>query len=149
MTFNPAAYPDYHRAERVRLLTDANGLYLISKNAPFRITVLTPFGRAVVAVSEAKRKFLEAPTLSVAELNAEGLVISVADGQDFRSSNIIEDLVIKKGEVVIRPVKKEVIAAVVQNLLGASRASAEGKFYFRLDSIPVSPFRLSDRLSRY
>jgi hypothetical protein len=120
--------------------TDLNALLPRTRNRPFYVSVRTPYGRAVIAASEAKRKFLDPPLLSVAELNAEGVMIDVTGGSDFTTSGTIQDLVIKKGESVIRPFKKHITQTTIQNRLGATRPSAEGQFYFALDSIPSVPF---------
>ena len=122
--------------------SDAERVLRQIQDKPYSVTLLTPFARAVVAASEAKRRFSNSPQLSASSLNAEGVMVTVQAGTNFSAAGIIQGLVIKKGDSVIRPAKTEITPTTIQNRLGASRPSAEARFFFSLESIPSFPFTL-------
>jgi hypothetical protein len=121
---------------------DASALLQRIKDAPFYITLLTPYMRVTSIVAEAKRRFADPPQFSADTLNAEGLLIHVSEGGNFLEADVVDDLVIKKGEQIIRPTKKQITPSMVQNRAGASKPSATGEFYFALDTIPDAPFQI-------
>ena len=112
------------------------------ERAPFYVTILTPYQRVLFMASDATRRFAEPPAPTAAAVNAEGVVFHVSEGGNFPAADVIEDLVLKQGERVIRALKKDVTPTVVQNGAGASKPSASGDFYFSFDSIPAPPFQV-------
>jgi hypothetical protein len=112
------------------------------QRAPFYVTVMTPYQRVLSIVVEAKRRFTEIPTFSLAELNGEGVVFHVTEGGSFPNADVISDLVLKKGELVVRAAKKEIKPTTVQNQAGASKPGATGDFYFPIAAMPEAPFEV-------
>jgi hypothetical protein len=78
------------------------------ERAPFYVTILTPYQRVLFMASDAKRRFAEPPAPTAAAVNAEGVVFHVSEGGNFPAADVIEDLVLKQGERVIRALKKDV-----------------------------------------
>jgi hypothetical protein len=100
-----------------------------TKQVPFRFTIVSPFVRAAVLVAEASRRYQET-TLHVQELNAGLVTIHVEPSTTITNAEAIDDVVIKRGGVVIRPSKKDVRPTTLQTLAGATRELAEGDFTF-------------------
>ena len=75
--------------------------------------------------------------MTVQELNTDGVIVVVRPGTDFSTVDSIEDLVLKRGDEIMRPVKKSIEPTVVHNSLGAQKSSAIGQFQFSLDAFSI------------
>ena len=98
--------------------------------APFFFSVISPFTTVMIMVEESKRKFIEPMFPTLEELNAAKVQVSVSPGSSMLTVDTIENVVIKRGDLVIRPLKAEVTPMVVQNNAGAKKDSAHGLFTF-------------------
>ena len=112
------------------------------RSAPFTVYVASPYMRAIATANEARRRYAPPPPLTAADLNVDGVLVSVTPGEDFFGADAIEDLVLKRfsGEV-IHAVRQDVQPTTLQNRGGASRDLTTGAFYFRLedfDQLPVT-----------
>jgi len=117
-------------------LATAVGLSIdLPKDPPFNVTILTPWVRAALAGLEAKRKFEPVPALSVDALNRLGLSIEVSPGSPLTTADAIENVVIKRGETVIRPLSRTVQPDTIQNALGVKRELSTGSFKFAMEAL--------------
>ena len=140
------------RAQRFDLRTPTgDGLFVSLKDyvawrekypPPFNVFIASPYMRALATAYEAKRRYADPPRLSAADLNADGILVSVTPGDDFAHADAIEDVVLKRFDGrVIRAFRRAVHPASIQNRGGASKTLSEGAFYFRLedfDQLPVT-----------
>lgn len=110
------------------------------KRAPFHFYIETPYTRAVATLMQAKRKFEQTPTLDVAALNKDQVVLRVTPSDTINMADAIENVVIKRGAEVIRPLAKDVHPVTLQNRMGATFQLAEGTFTFPLETFdPTVP----------
>lgn len=115
---------------------NAQGRYTyLPKDPPFNVTILTPWARAAMTALEAKRKYEPAPQLSADALNRLGLSIEVFPGSSMTTADAIENVVIKRGENIIRPIERKVEPRTIQNALGAKRELSMGTFRFEMDAL--------------
>jgi hypothetical protein len=112
--FNPEVY------KRVEALYEA----------PYSLIVRSPYVTAMIAVSEAKRRFIDLPALSVDTLNDAKVVVDVGPGRNFTRVGTIEDVVVRRNGEIVRPIKSDVKPTKVQNRMGATAHSSEGSFTF-------------------
>jgi hypothetical protein len=114
----------------------AYGIYsYLPKDPPFSVTISTPWTRAAIAALEAKRKYEPAPSLSIDALNRLGLSINVSPGSSLTTADAIENVVIKRGEIIIRPIDRSVKPHTIQNAMGAKRELSSGSFTFEMDAL--------------
>jgi hypothetical protein len=112
------------------------------RNMPFSVVLDTPYLRLAHLAAEARRKFQPAPSPPIETLNEGGLIVHVGP-KDFSSTDSIELVVIKRGDSLIRPLKSELTPEVMQNAMGASRATVRGRFHFPMDAFaPTGPLTL-------
>jgi hypothetical protein len=97
----------------------------------YSIRILSPYLRVATDASEAKRKF-STLTLTMEKAN-EGLVTVLVVPDGTRSPSIIEDAAIRRGDRVIRPVRKIISPTTLQNGFGATFRSSEAVFTFPID----------------
>jgi hypothetical protein len=105
-------------------------LVTLATDAPFAFMIMTPYTRAASIAVQAKRKFAAATFPTLDALNAELVVVSVDPGSSILSVDTIENVVIKRGTDLIRPVKSSVEPTVVQNAMGLKKDTARGSFTF-------------------
>ena len=105
----------------------------VLEKAPFSLVIESPFSRAVAALREAKRKFQDSPKLDVNDLNKGAVAVVVGPGSNFTTADGIENVVIERNGQVVKPLSADVRPTTIQNRLGASRASTEGRFTFPLN----------------
>jgi hypothetical protein len=101
-----------------------------TKDAPFFVNISTPFTRAAWITIEARRTFQNPVFPSLDTLNANRLVVSVSPGSSLLTVDTIENVIIKHGDMVTKPLRAEVHPTVVQNAVGVKKESAEGGFVF-------------------
>lgn len=112
-------------------------------DAPYQISIFSPFTRAAMEAAEAKRKFLPTPALKLEELNLDAVQVRVGPGSNFTSFGTIENVVVKRGDEVTRPVKADVHSTTIQNRMGATATAAEGVFTFDFSAFePSKPVKL-------
>lgn len=100
---------------------------------PFIIDFESPYLRAFRLATEARRRFQPLPPLELEWLNAGGLQLIVSP----RSIDVfeeIEDLVLKRGNEIIRPTSAAVLPHVMQSGDGRRRESQRGTFVFPIDT---------------
>jgi hypothetical protein len=100
------------------------------KDAPFFVNISTPFTRAAWIALEARRTFQNPVFPSLDALNANRLVVSVSPGSSLLTVDTIENVVVKHGDTLTKPLRAEVHPTVVQNAVGVKKESAEGEFVF-------------------
>jgi hypothetical protein len=112
------------------------------QRAPFQVFLATPYTRAVFSALDARQRYLDPPALSAAQLNADGVVVSVFPGQTLTTAQAIEDVLVKQLDgSVVRPVKKDVQPDAPPGAIEASRVITRGVFYFPLaafEHLPVT-----------
>jgi hypothetical protein len=64
--------------------------------------------------------------------------IVVTPGPSFLTADAIQDVVLKRGDQIIRPLARNVAPTTVQNAMGASRTLAEGRFTFDMAAFSTS-----------
>jgi hypothetical protein len=112
-------------------------------DAPFTLVVASPFVRVITIVEESKRKFLEPKFPSLDELNADKVQIIVTPGGSMLTVDTIENVIIKRGDEIIRPLRAVIEPTVVQNNAGAKKDSAGGLFTFDYSAFePTMPITL-------
>jgi hypothetical protein len=72
---------------------DAGLALTLLRQAPFSVTLLTPYARAAVTAADARRRFAEVPRLVSELLNAEGIVVSIDVGPQFVASAVNDAVV--------------------------------------------------------
>ncbi len=112
-----------------RALTDPTVLPKL-KDAPFFVNITTPFSRAAMIAIEARRTFKDPVFPSLEALNANKLLVDVSPGSSLFTVGTIENVIIKHGDKVSKPLRAEIAPTVVQNAHGAKKATAEGTFMF-------------------
>lgn len=125
-----------------RARTDPRILQVVDK-APYNFIIVSPYTRAATIAVEAKRKFTEAtyPTLDL--LNSDLVQVVVSPGSSMLTVDAIENMVIRRGDAVIRPSKSKIDPTTVRNGIGVTKASAEGVFTFDYAVFePSSPITL-------
>lgn len=100
------------------------------KDPPFFVTVSTPFTRTAAIALEARRTFQTPAFPTLDALNAERLIVTVSPGSSLITVDAIENVVVKHGDTVTKPLRAEVTPTVVQNAMGAKKESARGAFMF-------------------
>lgn len=114
-------------------------LQKLIKDAPFSVLISTPYSRAGFVAAEARRKFQPPPTIRIDELNAEGLTIEVSPG-GFTSADAIENVVLKRGDAIMRPLASNVVPVTIENAMGAKKDVSRGSFRFPINAFaPTSP----------
>jgi hypothetical protein len=98
--------------------------------SPFAIKISSPYVRAMLAAAEAKRKYEPLPSLSVADWNAAGVVVSVSPKGTLTDLRAIENVIIQRDGATIRPRKSDVNLITLQNAMGAQATTTEGLFFF-------------------
>jgi hypothetical protein len=63
-------------------------------------------------------------------LYAHTVDVIVNPGQSFLTADAIENVVLKRGDRIIRPLARTVTPTTVQNAMGPSKTLAEGRFTF-------------------
>jgi hypothetical protein len=130
---------------------------LAYRASPYFFILSTPCSRAAHALSEAERRFEQPALPSLAELNGGEVILHVrpawinpepeqtqwenlvaaATGEQplfnpFTNARTLENVVLKRGDMVIRPVKANVRPLTITNPGGATRVVSEGDFSFTL-----------------
>jgi hypothetical protein len=112
-------------------------------DAPYRISVNSPYARVVLAAMEAKRRFQPTPALDVDQLNNDKVTVVVTPGKSFPPEDVITDVVIHREGQTVRPLKRDIKSTVVQNRMGASAPIAESMFVFDFPTFkPTAPITL-------
>ncbi len=96
----------------------------------FYFIIKSPYQTAKSLSRTARLKFEPRPTVSVADLNSRQVVIHVYPSDNFAKADAIQNVVIKRGSEVLRPIKAVVTPTEIKNLTGATRIVAEGDFTF-------------------
>ena len=110
---------------------------------PFIVVVASPYMRALFTAFEARRRYVDPPSIGAAALNRDGVLVSVVPGEDFARADAIEDVVLKRFDgQAIHPVRRQIDEVTLQNRQGASRTLTEGAFYFRLEDFEDLPLTL-------
>lgn len=104
------------------------------ENAPFSPEIESPYVAALLAASEAKRKYEPTPTLDPSTLNAQKVVVHVDPGSQLSTVDVIQNVIIKRNDQIIRPLKQKIVPTTVSNAMGASRPAATGDFTFDFDT---------------
>lgn len=110
---------------------------------PFSVLLDTPFIRAATKVAEAKRKYESLPDLRADDLNLGKITIQVFPSASLNAGDTIENAVIRRGLVILRPEKTTVAPVSISNLMGAKRDTALGAFVFEFSALaPDGPVTL-------
>jgi hypothetical protein len=108
---------------------------------PFSFSIMTPYSVVTLLAQDAARKSIAPQLPSLAALNAGLVTVRVSPGTEM-DADVINSVVIRRGGETIHPLKSTVTPTTVSNLLGASKASAEGAFTFPFDTfapdVPVT-----------
>lgn len=105
------------------------------EDAPFTVTLSSPWIRAAMVASEARRRFLPIPQLSIQSFNDEGLIIEVSPGRSLVNADLIENVVVKRTDQIVRPLSAEITPTIITNALGAKREVARGRFRFPMEAL--------------
>jgi hypothetical protein len=120
----PVSYPTQREALAA---SDAIGRQI--ESMPFGFQILTPYTIVVALARDAARTFTTPTFPSIPALNA-GLVQIVVSPGSGMMDDIIQNVVIKRGGQVIKPLKAVVVPVVLTNAFGAKWESARGTFTF-------------------
>jgi hypothetical protein len=129
-TNSPTALAFASRSKENRSVSELSALVSRTKDAPFSFTVMSPFMSVIAIVENAKRKYTDPQFPSLDRLNADKVQIMVFPGGSILTVDTIENVIIKRGDQIIRPLKAAVTPTVVQNNAGAQKDSANGVFTF-------------------
>jgi hypothetical protein len=111
--------------------------------APFGLSIVTPYVNAMLYSAHAKRTFAPVPTLNPDLLNANKVILHVSPGSNMNTVDTIENVVIKRGSVVVRPLKSDVKPTAVSNAMGMTKPSATADFTFDFSAFaPDAPITL-------
>jgi hypothetical protein len=100
------------------------------RSAPFVFFIETPYSRVTAIASEARRKFVDPKYPSIEALNASRVNVIVIPGRNMSTVGTIENVVIKRGDQMTRPLAAEVTPTTVQNGFGMTKETARGRFTF-------------------
>lgn len=118
-------------------------LLTLAEDAPFSVTIVSPWTRAAQLVSEARRKYQPVPQLSIADLSEPGVVVEVSAGRSFLTADAIEGVVLKRDGEIVRPLSANVEPETIRNRMGAELAVSRGSFKFAMESFsPSSPLTI-------
>lgn len=112
------------------MLAESKRMLAHLEASPYSFQVMSPYMRVVAIARESARKFEDPHFPALAVLNAEKIDFIVGPTSTMRLIDTIENVVIKRGEEVVRPIKTVVKPTVVQNAMGAKKETAEGHFTF-------------------
>lgn len=133
---------NYPLLTRLRARSDAETLKQINQS-PFSFFIETPYSAMVGRVAVATMKFRDTAPLSKDEANARLVSIEVSPGRDFTTADAIESVVLRRGDMVVKPAKESVTPETIQNGLGARRELASGSFSFPFEAFqPDAPLTL-------
>ncbi len=108
------------------------------EKAPFDVSISSPWVRAASAAAEARRKYQPEPKLSLDDLNQQGLLIVVRPGKSLTTADAIENVVIKRGDEIIRPIEATMAPETTVNALGAKLEVSRGTFRFAMEALAPS-----------
>lgn len=108
------------------------------EKGPFKIEIITPYIKVFNAAAEAARRFetFVGPTADVA--NAEGVWIAVAPGPQLLSGDAVDNVVLKRGDAVIRPAQRVVEPYEAKTAMNATRQLTTGRFQFNFEAFNPS-----------
>jgi len=96
----------------------------------FSFVLWSPYSEASMLSATAKRRFELRPTPSLEDLNRRQIVVEVTPSADFTKAAAIENVVIRRGSAILRPINADVRPVEIRNALGARRMVSEGSFTF-------------------
>jgi hypothetical protein len=114
---------------RVGAADEASIRDLIARG-PFSIVIVSPYATAATLVYDAKRRIEPRPRLDLNELNGRLVHVRIGPGQNITTVDDVENVLIKRGESVFRPLMRDPGTSSVQNALGAGRTVRTGDFTF-------------------
>jgi hypothetical protein len=103
---------------------------LLMTEPAFSFVLWSPYSEATLLSATAKRRFEGRPTPSTNDLNRQQIVVTVRPSANFTTAAAIENVVIKRGSAVLRPIKADVTPIEIVNGLGVRRTVSEGHFTF-------------------
>jgi hypothetical protein len=110
--------------------TETNRLMRLGTDSPFHVTVNSPFVRVATIAIEARRKYA-APTFAPLETeNAKLVELEVTPGSSLTTADAIENVIIKRGAEIVRPVKTDVHPKTFETRMGVKKELSEGTFTF-------------------
>ncbi len=117
------------------------------REAPFQVSVLTPYMRASVTVMMARRRQLPMPELALQPVNDDGIVVSVAASQEYAITASLQDLVLRRADdadaAPIQPFKRLVEPQTIKGPFGGERQVMLGSFYFRFEDFEHLPLLIT------
>ena len=113
-----------------RSFADADAVLALAKDPPFSVLIQSPFIRVAAESLEARRKFVEPTFESLEAINGRLVEIEVSPGPSMATADAVENVVIKRGAQVLRPIKANIQPTTVQNRLGMNRELSAGTFTF-------------------
>lgn len=75
------------------------------------------------------------PALSVDTLNRAGVSIEVSPGSSLATADAIEDVVLKRGDTIIRAIASNVEPRTIENAMGFKRELSVGSFTFDMAAL--------------
>jgi hypothetical protein len=111
---------------------------LMTSPPQYSFVLWSPYSAATLLSAEAKRRFEPRQTPSFDDLNRQQIVVAVVPSSNFLKAGSIENVVIKRGSTVLRPIKSEVVPVEIRNGLGARRTVSKGDFTFPFSAFDPS-----------
>lgn len=101
---------------------------------PFTLELVTPFIAVHNAAAEAERRFqtFAAPTVEAA--NAEKVWVVVAPGPEPRTAASVDNVVLRRGDAIIRPLQSKVEPQAPVGAATASKPLNAGRFQFPIEA---------------
>lgn len=123
--------------------TERRDFLAVVQTVPFNFALVSPLARAAYAFAEAARRYQDAPSLTLGDLNSGLVVVHVEPSDTITKADAIEDVVIRRAGAVLRASKKDVRPITVRTLGGASAELSQGDFTFPFETFsPTEPITL-------
>jgi hypothetical protein len=124
---------NYPLLMRLRAHSNAETMRQVNQS-PFSFFIETQYSMVAGRVAFATMKFRdEAPPVKE-EANARLVSIEVSPGRDFTRADAIENVVLRRGDLAIKPVRQSIVPETIQNRLGARRELTSRSFSFPFEA---------------
>lgn len=115
----------------------------VARDAPFHVSVFTPYMRASMTAVMARRRQAPVPQLTPQMVNDDGIVISVGAGKEYTMAASLVDLVLRRADdpeaSPIQPFKRSLEPQTIKGAFGGTRQVTVGAFYFHFKDFEHFP----------